>query len=268
MEPRTLPRRSPIRGCGLYRTAGNRGPAAARNRGISLAQAPLVCTLDSDDLWLPHYLETMANTLDSNPDAPQLRARTHGCLIRRTGRVRKKSAMAFLDPPEPLPDDTRDVSRRAAAAQLRLQLRRGTTRITPGCRRLRRETVDRRGLGALASSRGRGLWFRPRAATAGCVQTTGRLPDDEPPRAAASRQSARCIESLQRTGTPARSFATSHSGCAVQARSAASVAPPPAALLGPLFALRNTLRDSRLWHREPPREVAELLLTIASTQRA
>jgi hypothetical protein len=38
------------------------------------------------------------------------------------------------------------------------------------------------------------------------------------------------------------------------------------ALLGPLFALRNTLRDSRLWHREPPREVAELLLTI--TQRA
>ena len=88
----------------VVRTAGNRGPAAARNRGISLAQAPLVCTLDSDDLWLPHYLETMASTLDSNPTAAV--ACTDAWVLDQTsGRVRKKSAMAFLDPPEPLPDD-------------------------------------------------------------------------------------------------------------------------------------------------------------------
>ena len=40
------------------------------------------------------------------------------------------------------------------------------------------------------------------------------------------------------------------------------------ALLWPLFALRNTLRDSRLWHREPPREVAELLQTVAGVRLA
>src|SRR5207248_9742411 len=89
----------------IVRTTGNRGPAAARNRGIALAQARLICTLDSDDLWLPHYLETMARTLDSNP-AAAVACTDAWVLDQTTGRVRKKSAMAFLDPPDPLPGDT------------------------------------------------------------------------------------------------------------------------------------------------------------------
>jgi hypothetical protein len=36
--------------------------------------------------------------------------------------------------------------------------------------------------------------------------------------------------------------------------------------LGPLFTLRDTLRDSRLWHSEPPQEVAELLCSTAATR--
>jgi glycosyltransferase involved in cell wall biosynthesis len=32
----------------------NHGPAAARNRGVEMAQGPLVAFLDSDDLWLPN----------------------------------------------------------------------------------------------------------------------------------------------------------------------------------------------------------------------
>ena len=33
------------------------GPAAARNRGVELANAPLIAFLDSDDLWAPTKLE-------------------------------------------------------------------------------------------------------------------------------------------------------------------------------------------------------------------
>jgi glycosyltransferase involved in cell wall biosynthesis len=34
----------------------NRGPAAARNRGVALARADLIAFLDSDDLWIPGKL--------------------------------------------------------------------------------------------------------------------------------------------------------------------------------------------------------------------
>lgn len=36
---------------------GNRGPGAARNRGIELSHGALLAFLDADDEWLPHYLE-------------------------------------------------------------------------------------------------------------------------------------------------------------------------------------------------------------------
>ena len=247
----------------VVRTAGNRGPAAARNRGISLAQAPLVCTLDSDDLWLPHYLETMARTLDSNPTAA-VACTDAWVLDQTTGRVRKKSAMAFLDPPEPLPDDTDTF-----LAEL---LQRNFVYNSVAARRESLQAVggyDER----LWIGEDWELWLRLAAAGFGFVrvpqllavyrQRADSLMTSHPERLIEAKCEVYRVVAEDWDASPElRDHALRLSRASAlrsQRRAAAG------ALLGPLFALRSTLRDSRLWHREPPREVAELLLTIAGT---
>lgn len=51
----------------LIRTA-RRGPAAARNRGVAQAHAPLIAFLDSDDLWMPNKLARQLAHLRSAPE--------------------------------------------------------------------------------------------------------------------------------------------------------------------------------------------------------
>src|ERR1700691_1724517 len=46
----------------------HRGAAAARNRGVDLAHAPLIAFLDSDDLWAPAKLERQLAFMSANPD--------------------------------------------------------------------------------------------------------------------------------------------------------------------------------------------------------
>ena len=60
----------------IERTA-NRGPAAARNRGVAMARAPLVAFLDSDDLWAPDKLARHLEFMRENP----------GCAISQTDEI-------------------------------------------------------------------------------------------------------------------------------------------------------------------------------------
>jgi glycosyltransferase involved in cell wall biosynthesis len=53
------------------------GPAAARNRGVALASAPLIAFLDSDDLWAPRKLERQLAFMRENP----------GCAISQTDEI-------------------------------------------------------------------------------------------------------------------------------------------------------------------------------------
>lgn len=84
----------------LFATPG-RGPAVARNLALSHARGRLVCFLDSDDLYLPTYLEEMERALLDHPEVG-MAFPDAWVLSGTTGRIRKTSTLAEYPAP---PDD-------------------------------------------------------------------------------------------------------------------------------------------------------------------
>jgi glycosyltransferase involved in cell wall biosynthesis len=81
----------------------NTGPAGARNAGIEAARGRFVSMIDSDDLWLPTYLEAFGGALeDAQPEA----GFAYGdawALEDTTRRIRRGTAMSRQQPPDPPP---------------------------------------------------------------------------------------------------------------------------------------------------------------------
>ncbi len=79
----------------------NSGPAAARNRGVAIARAPMIAFLDSDDLWKKQKLERQLAFMRANPDCAI--SQTNELWLRNGRRVnpglrhRKRAGDFFLE---------------------------------------------------------------------------------------------------------------------------------------------------------------------------
>ncbi len=77
----------------------NKGAAAARNTALSDARGRYVSLIDSDDMWLPTYLEAMAASLDHAVEDVGFSYTNAWTLNPVTGQIGKATAMEGQRPP-------------------------------------------------------------------------------------------------------------------------------------------------------------------------
>lgn len=242
----------------------NRGPAAARNAGIRVARAPLVSTLDSDDLWMPSYLDTMIETLRDASDASL--AYTDAWVIDASDRVRRTSEMGGRAPGSP------PASPRLFYGKL---LRRNFVYNSVTARREALEAAggyDER----LRTSEDWELWLRLAAAGRRFVRAPGLLAIHCNRAGSLSSDAARLkagrsevfdiIERDWEIDDEARSLSA-------RIRAEREAEPSLDALLSPRVArsirtAREVIRRRVVWHPRPPHEVAEVLAAVDADIRA
>jgi glycosyltransferase involved in cell wall biosynthesis len=146
----------------VYLRQENLGPAAARNAGIARAGGSYVSLLDSDDLWLPTYLETMAAAFDGDRSAA-LGYTDAWRLDDATRRIFRRTIMSSQDPPRPPPRDPQ--------ALLAALLERNFVYTSAT---LRRETLEEvGGFASLTRSEDYELWLRVAASGRHFVRASG-----------------------------------------------------------------------------------------------
>lgn len=84
------------------------GPADSRNMGAAAARGSFVSLLDSDDLWLPTYLQAMADAFAAEPSA-SLGYTDAWKLDDRTRRIYRKSIGEVLNLPAHPPRDPEEL---------------------------------------------------------------------------------------------------------------------------------------------------------------
>lgn len=128
----------------------NAGVAAARNAGIAASTATYVSFLDSDDLFMTSYLDSVGSTLDSNPKLG-IAFSDAWILDDKTRRIHRATLMTLHPPPKPLPEDPVDL--------LRLLLR---GNFIPSAATARRAALDRVGgfNGMVTPAEDWELWLR------------------------------------------------------------------------------------------------------------
>jgi GT2 family glycosyltransferase len=144
----------------------NSGPGAARNLAIIGGRGRYVSMLDSDDLWLPTYLESMAAVLDTHPDVG-LAYTDAWVLDDATRRIRRTTAMHYQHPPRDPPRDPLEF--------LALLLKRGNFVFTSTT--VRHTVLEQVGLfeAALKPAEDFGLWLRIVAGGFRAMRTPGNL---------------------------------------------------------------------------------------------
>lgn len=143
----------------------NGGPSRARNAGIAAAHSEWVAFLDSDDLWMPDYLERVRAELAAHPGAGL--AYIEAWRLDADGRFFREPAMARQNPPAEPPED--------ATEFLRLLIERGNFVFVSAT--IRRAVLEEVGgfKDDLFSCEDFDLWIRILAAGHDIVHPSGRL---------------------------------------------------------------------------------------------